>query len=374
MAGSLSSTRLCLSALRRAIAKPLPCVASSLLRLPPEARTSLYHSRVAQFHASPRFNDATVAAQITNATGAATETAVSTASTLEHSLYALLELGHSSGASWAFIIPFSAICSRILLYPWAAADREGQQRYFFLQPLLNAWNIKYQDHVYFMHAQSRDSDWLQREHWSLMRSQRFRLLATWNATLWSRASLILVQLPVFLGMSSVYRRMCGLENGFLSAVLGALPLIGRRADTAAADGGSVSASMVSMTDPSLAYEGMLWFPNLMLPDTTLCLGGITAGINLIMLFLNTTRSRRAGMPAVKLSLWRRTILTLGAGLSLAIIPISASMPAGVMLYWASSTAATLVTNMMLDVSRPLKPAPTPCKKRAKVTFEIKRGQ
>ena len=155
----------------------------------------------------------------------------------------------------------------------------------------------------------------------------------------------LLQLPAFIVLADTIRRMCGTSSGFLGFL-------------AEKFGGSGTQTTVIHVEDSMATEGGLWFPNLLIPDPMLILPAALS----VLLFYNASRFstavQRAGMvePMAQVVLSRST-----KAIAIAMFPIALNLPSGLLLYWISSTLSATMLNWTMRILMPMPHSPVPCK-------------
>ena len=160
--------------------------------------------------------------------------------------------------------------------------------------------------------------------------------------LW-RTRIAYINVPVWFMMMETVRRMTGNEDGMLS-------LIGK--SLAALEGkenpGLSTTDEVIPIEPSLATEGMLWFDNLMIPDSTWILPFALSGIMYTMYSCSAGVLISYPVPWATLdhanrvesfNLQRLKYKKFG---SLAIVPATLMFPSAMLLYWFSSALASLL--------------------------------
>ena len=332
----------------------------SILQLPPESRTILLRQPVASFHASARHHAASEAAKAFNL--------------IEHVCYNFAQGAHGmlDGLPWAYAIPLTAVAVRLLLLPVALSNRSAQQRYLNIQPLLQAWLVKFKHEVYLTHAADEDANFLRRALAEQQRGMKRELVGRWACGWNRRTSNIFISLPIFLSFMEVYRRMAGLGQNFLSALLSSIvpesvnSTITRAWEKFAGAGPDVQ----SVVEQSLATEGMLWFPNLMVPDPTGYLSGIVMGLTVANVWWGSRKSGRAGGSA-RIDKIQRGLRVTILGAMVLIYRLTLDMPAALLLYWGSGAAVNLVQHMVLDIVRPLRAPPSACKRKARIPINMK---
>ncbi|KAL1612401.1 hypothetical protein SLS60_000627 [Paraconiothyrium brasiliense] len=174
----------------------------------------------------------------------------------------------------------------------------------------------------------------------------------WNCTIWGQASWTIAQIPIFFIMAEVIRQMCGTRDGLLGMGLSAFGLKSR---TEMVHG--VALDPNPWFQPSLADEGMLWFPDLLAADPFLpfCVSAL--------MFTNVYMSKQGlstdpdAAPTFSKML-RRVLM----GASLLVGPLCQDLPAALMLYWAGSTSSVILWNFWLDWRHPAPRSFMACKR------------
>jgi inner membrane protein COX18 len=221
-----------------------------------------------------------------------------------------------------------------------------------------------------------------------IRGKRRELYRRWGCEGWKNWAAV-AQLPVWLLVVETVRGMCGTHKGLLGLIFTTSEGEGAAAGTAAsADAGAAAGSVPEVLEtvmsvdvappvttsedalaavpwarfePSMATEGMLWFPDLTAPDPLLALPFMLSAT----LFLNIySRAGNSGVAYIDMSpSAKRWTRALGVG-ALAIGPLMLQMPSGVLLYWVSSSMMGYVQGVLIEKYMPLTKPVKPCKKRA----------
>lgn len=165
------------------------------------------------------------------------------------------------------------------------------------------------------------------------------------------------QLPVFIFMADVMRRLAGAHGGLLSAIT--LGVFGGKPD------GTEDALSAASFHPAMCYEGPAFCVDLTAADPTLTLPLAVSGLMLANLWYSGMRSAPySGAPVAAVPVTgagRRFVTGVLTGMAIAAFPLTLGMPAGVTLYWASSSASALVVNIWLHRLVPLHVV-SPCKR------------
>ncbi|KAG9480379.1 cytochrome c oxidase assembly protein COX18, mitochondrial isoform X1 [Eleutherodactylus coqui] len=90
----------------------------------------------------------------------------------------------------------------------------------------------------------------------------------------------------------------------------------------------------------LQNGGTLWFPDLTMPDSTWILPVILGSVNLLLVEMFALRT-------VELSRFQKYITIFLRVFSVVMIPLSASLPSGMVFYWVSSSFVGLTHNLFL---------------------------
>jgi inner membrane protein COX18 len=176
----------------------------------------------------------------------------------------------------------------------------------------------------------------------LLKATRKQMYKSWKIKPWAKYTPITL-LPMWLSMIEALRRMSGFPSLFGSENTISAPL-----------------------EPSLATEGALWFPDLLVADPYYVLPvmlSATIYVNLISGWKATTREELAAMEnrqrrqAKTFNALRRVLQC--AALASGPIAMYSGAPAGVLIYWISSTAIATMQRRILLAGRstaPPKPA------------------
>ncbi|XP_044132925.1 cytochrome c oxidase assembly protein COX18, mitochondrial [Bufo gargarizans] len=90
----------------------------------------------------------------------------------------------------------------------------------------------------------------------------------------------------------------------------------------------------------LQNGGALWFPDLTMPDSTWILPVLLGSINLLLVEMFALRT-------MELSRFQKYLTNIIRGISIIMIPVAASVPSSMALYWVSSSFVGLVHNLFL---------------------------
>ncbi|KAL8798023.1 MAG: hypothetical protein Q9182_007022 [Xanthomendoza sp. 2 TL-2023] len=198
-----------------------------------------------------------------------------------------------------------------------------------------------------------------------------------------------LQFPVWLTAIETIRRMSGVQEGLLGLLQKSLtwsepedPLFDRKeteATTVSSEetlqnhgpempfstgDSSISNNVFEVpvvpVELSFAEEGMLWFPDLLVPDPQLLLPFILS----LTLFANINNAERSARRlGAKPTAFRRRLGNAFKIVALATGPMTLSMPSAIHLYWISSSLFALSYNMFMDWYSPLVAGARPCTER-----------
>ena len=303
-----------------------------------EGRTSLQPCRRA-FHASPR---RLIIAECLGTT---------------HTLIAGL---HSfTGLSWAYTLPLTALLIRLTITaPIATYATTVYNRRLELNPLIHAWRAAIARNVYRDNS-AKSPKAREKITQKALYKKGVELRKRMGLQYW-KSYLTIVQLPVFIVTIDTIRAMCGVKQG----LLGLFSPSPSEEDAAATQEGTVKA-VSSLFEPSLATEGALWFPDLLVADPAMVLPFALSASLLAAVILQERRLQKSGLSFGKGRIWLGRVLKIWA---LLIGPAMLQLPSGMLIYWISSTWFAFGQNLVLDRYLPNKPLVKPCNPPKKGPF------
>lgn len=193
-----------------------------------------------------------------------------------------------------------------------------------------------------------------------IRSKRQEIYKRWGCQAWKTSTLPFVSLPIFLVAIESIREMCGSTQGLFGMAATGL---GRwiwgsessiREATLTAQGVMNEAIRF---EPSLATEGALWFPNLLVADPQLCLPFMLSGVILLNLFGKLPGNSLSASQTQPQNLWQKRLKRSFGVFALAIGPLTLHVPSAMLVYWISSSSFGFIQSVALDFLMPLpKPA------------------
>ncbi|KAH7305067.1 60Kd inner membrane protein-domain-containing protein [Rhexocercosporidium sp. MPI-PUGE-AT-0058] len=313
--------------LRHPLLRPsTPSNLSRLLLLPPSCRSRA-------FHATPNRQSIIV-------------------STITASHDALTSLHTITSLPWAYTIPLFAILIRTtIILPTAIYARRSTIKQISLFPLLEGWkhvlrkeSFREVGHLGPVVAQST---FLKK-----LRAKRGEIYKRNGCGTWKNF-LSLAQIPVFLSVMEALRKMCGSNQGVLGMLIGGNDItetgVGNTAAVLTGDGLVDSAINIPL-ETSLATEGALWFPNLLVADPHLILPFVLSGTILLNILAGRT-------PYSAMGVWRQRFIRSMGVAALCVGPLLLNVPSALLIYWISSSGTAYLQAVLLDRFMPLpKPA------------------
>ena len=265
----------------------------------------------------------------------------------------IIGLHSITGLPWAATLPLTAILIRLgVLGPLAtyAHIKSNQRRDIY--PLVYAWQHAIRKRVLREHSAQGPAACHKIAGKQLtVKGREIRKIM--GVQYW-KSSLSWLQLPVFLVVIESIRKMCGTRSGLLGLMM-------RRPGEEASRDEILADTDVGVNyelKQSLASEGALWFPDLLLPDPALILPFMLSGC----LFANIMfHDRRAAAAGIELGKWQLRFQRSMKVVALAIGPATLGVPSAMLVYWITSSLCALGQNLFLEWYLPGKPVVKPCK-------------
>lgn len=276
--------------------------------------------------------------------------AVESGCSLTHDAITLLHA--TTGLSWAWTIPLTALCVRTLcVLPLEAWARKHRYRAAEVRPL-----------QYVRQATLRNA--VRRENRNLPIAAQNKLFLERarddRKQLWKQLGIKMypafapfAQLPLWLLIMETFRKMCGAPQGLLG-LLTTPKVISESADTEIV----TTAANSALFEPSFATEGALWFPNLLVSDPQLVLPFVLSAVLFTNVSRNVGQQKKEGIQMSKGTSWFTRFLQV---FSLAVGPLTLSMPSAMHVYWISSSVWAIMHDKFLLRIQPRPPTVTPCK-------------
>jgi mitochondrial inner membrane protein COX18 len=270
-----------------------------------------------------------------------------------HETFGIINGLHTAtGLPWLVTLPLVALLVRCCVgVPIAIGAHIARERSIRAVPILHAWREILQRRTFKQYHQLGPSACHRiflREFFK-KRAEVYRRL---RASPWRPLWLQLCQFPAWLLVIDTIRRMCGTHEGLLGLAM-------KSVKTAVAEEGEASPARQAASLPdmpvagddavpviqSLATEGGLWFPNLLLPDPMLLLPFMLSASVFANIFVQESRLHATGAERGKWSLRFSRSMKL---LALAIGPLTIQLPAAMHVYWLSSSLSGVFQNNILD--------------------------
>lgn len=239
-----------------------------------------------------------------------------------------------SGLPWWAVIPLVTLALRgTVTLPIAVSTRLRAQKQHKLRPLISALGPILRAKLAFNANKTETALTAPQIEMLAMkerRKRRVKLYKEHGCEMWKSLFIgPLVQLPIWVTMSLAVRAMCGWT------VVNGIPVV-----------------------RSMGAEGALWFPDLLVLDSTGVLPAAVGIITLLNVELTTKAQAQAmGTTATegpKLPKMMANVARVGA---IALFSIAAQTPTAVCLYWISSSGFSLVQNILLNKYLPLREEP-----------------
>lgn len=285
---------------------------------------------------------------------------------LAHSL--LQGVHATTGLPWVASIPLTAVIVRTVvalpLQIWAFSHRKTQAK---LSSLVSTWAQFHRDKVMATSKVQGINLGPQAANKQMRKGflrDRNRLYRRWGFRLWVGYAPIL-QLPAWLSVMESLRYMVDGPGGLLRWIQS----WGKTVDTE-------STSPLIPVAESMSTEGALWFQNLLVADPTWILPVALSATILTNISLGWKVPSKMALDSMPLGqqVIQKAFNVLRSGLqimalSLAPIMIQAEVPAGLLVYWISSTLfATAQSQILLKAM----PTPKPIKPRQPKDIRVKK--
>lgn len=261
----------------------------------------------------------------------------------------------ATGLPWAAALPLTAVLIRLtIIGPVAAYCQMISRRRVEIFPLLHAWHAAISRNVFRAHG-PEGPEACEKIMRKAVREKGVVVRKTMGVQYW-KSTLSWIQLPIFLVVIDTIRSMCGHAHGLLGLIVRG----SAREETTIEEEFGQELSQIStgpFYEPSLATEGALWFPDLLVPDPALVLPFILSTSLLATMYSHERRAKIANIPIGK---WQSRLQRTLKVLALAIAPATLGVPSGILVYWISSTWCALGQHALLDWYFPTKPAIKPC--------------
>lgn len=294
------------------------------------------------------------------------------------STHDFLNLIHSStGLPWGATLPLLALIMRAsVILPFSIYSRRKLQKTAEMVPLLQAW--QHQASRSIMKANPYDTPGsVEKQVQRATRLKRAELRKRNGTQMWKIYLPPMLQVPIWLVVMETLRGMSGMSKGLFASI--ALPNAMKVATSDAwtavgdklpsmtlvqgSDGTDLLASGISRIgmDPSLAIEGVLWFPNLLMPDPYLWPLPLLLSSVMVLNIIKSPRSLRESYN--NLSIGQKRVYRGLIAIAVLIGPALSSFPSAILVYWVSSASLGFIQNTLLERFMPIRPKIMPCKHR-----------
>lgn len=281
--------------------------------------------------------------------------------TIHASHDALTSLHTLTGLPWVYTLPLFAVLLRAtVVLPISIYSRRATQKQVTLTPLVAAWRHTLQ-HETMREVGHLGPNVSQKTLLLKLRRKRAEIFRRHGCGMWKNF-LALLQLPIFLSVMEAIRKMCGSNQGLLGMMMGNDLTVATGVEdvTGVITGEGLLTSAISIPlETSLATEGALWFPNLLLADPQLALPFILSATILLNIFSSRARS------GVQQSKWQKRLMRSMGLAALAIGPLMINVPSALLVYWISSSGAAVAQAVLLDKLMPMPKAVKACEPRGK---------
>jgi inner membrane protein COX18 len=259
----------------------------------------------------------------------------------------LLHFVHTScHLPWYVALPTTAFLVRALVVTTAGSFvRSSMARYTALVPLRQATQFQVQKQI----MKRRDFKHPKEARKAFAAAFKARIKALdrrWDTNPYHQIGWSIGQLPIFLVMAETVRRMCAARDGMLAMAMKGLGMGTDITETKYA----ADIDSNPWFESSLANEGMLWFPDLLLPDPTGTLPFILSGLVFTNIWISKSAPGNSAVTEGRLSKYMKRGM-LGFALMLGFL--CQHVPASMLLYWVSSTSSVMVWNKWLDWRYPI---------------------
>ncbi|MCJ1403482.1 hypothetical protein MMC11_006705 [Xylographa trunciseda] len=252
-----------------------------------------------------------------------------------------------TGLPWVLALPLTAFLVRLcLITPFNIYGQQTLRRRVALQPLLYAWARPLAVRVATEHGTQSEAYRQKMLKKGLHYKQR-ELYRKFGIKQWPIFA-PLINFPVWLVFMETIRRMCGTHEGLLGLIAKAFKQSEDETEVALTpvEAGASSAYI----EPSMAFEGALWFPDLLVPDPMLIL---PFALSACFFATIVQQDRRILNRFGVLTKWQTRRSRISKLVVLAIGPLTLHLPSAMLVYWMASSLTVLGQNILLDTILPI---------------------
>ncbi|MCJ1289785.1 hypothetical protein MMC34_001318 [Xylographa carneopallida] len=255
---------------------------------------------------------------------------------------------------WVLALPLTAFLVRLcLITPLNIYSHQTIRRQTALQPLLYAWASAMAVRIAREHGTqigAVQGKKLKKE----LKHKRSEIYKRSGIRRWMLFA-PLINFPVWLVFMETIRRMCGTQEGLLGLIAKAVER--PRGDEAVVPPPPVETDVVSAYfEPSMAVEGSLWFPDLLVADPMLILPFALSACFYATIVQQDRRLLRKNGVLLK---WQTRRSRMAKLVVLAIGPLTLHLPSAMLIYWMASSLTVLGQTILLDFVLPIPPAVLP---------------
>ncbi|MCJ1433592.1 hypothetical protein MMC27_002955 [Xylographa pallens] len=259
-----------------------------------------------------------------------------------------------TGLPWVLSLPLTAFLVRLcLITPLNIYSHQTVRRQVTLQPLLSAWARPVALRIAQEHG-TRGGAYQEKKLKKELQHKRSEIYRRFGIKRWMLFA-PLVNFPVWLVFMETIRRMCGTQEGLLG-------LIAKAFEPSKGDETAVALSLVKTDfispyiEPSMAFEGGLWFPDLLVPDPMLIL---PFALSACFFATIVQQDRRALSRYGVLSKWQTRRSRISKYVVLAIGPLTLHLPSAMLIYWMASSLTILGQTILMEYFLPIPPMVVP---------------
>ncbi|MCJ1388835.1 hypothetical protein MMC18_001685 [Xylographa bjoerkii] len=259
-----------------------------------------------------------------------------------------------TGLPWVLALPLTAFLVRLcLITPFNIYSHQTVRRQVALQPLLYAWGRSISRRVTKEYG-TRSGAYQERMLKKEVRHKRRELYRRFGLKRWMLFA-PLINFPIWLVFMETIRRMCGTHEGLLGLVAKTFKqFAGDEAEVAPS---SVKTDAISpYMEPSMAFEGGLWFPDLLVPDPMLIL---PFALSACFFATIVQQDRRILSRYGVLTKWQTRRSRISKLVVLAIGPLTLHLPSAMLVYWMASSLTVLGQTVILESILPVPSAVLP---------------
>lgn len=279
-----------------------------------------------------------------------------------HNTHTVIAGLHSvTGLPWVLSLPLTGLLVRLIfITPLQLYSQKQIERQLALSPLIQAWGHVIQRRVLSEHG-AKGEVFCKTMVTSEV-AKKMKDLQTSMGISKFGSMVPLLQFPIWLLFIETIRKMCGTHEGLLG--LATRTFSNSEGETADAIASTVGSDVVPL-EPTMATEGALWFPDLLVPDPLLILPIILSASMFANISYQEKQSIERYGRRTKFNQRLSRVLKLVA---LAVVPLTLNVPSAMLVYWSSSALTALGQAIVMNRYFPIPPQIKPCKPHGKSFF------